>query len=226
LLGTQMWPMMLGIVAMVQLLCHSIPFPPVYSLSYAGCFLPCFAAGLLFPTQEVFDRLHPSAALKLCGIASLICYVKITQLPVMQQLPWKDVYSETMAISPLCEMERNFIWSETLFNVLLGTLVFLVLLVSICPREEVFFTSNGRDGALYAYLLHTVGALQLLTIALSRLPLPTIESAQGHIVVHLARILLCACVAFMCSSAPAIWLFKPFFQPKWHRQAIQYFGSL
>eukprot|EP00441_Pelagodinium_beii_P001751 CAMPEP_0197690520 /NCGR_PEP_ID=MMETSP1338-20131121/108436_1 /TAXON_ID=43686 ORGANISM="Pelagodinium beii, Strain RCC1491" /NCGR_SAMPLE_ID=MMETSP1338 /ASSEMBLY_ACC=CAM_ASM_000754 /LENGTH=460 /DNA_ID=CAMNT_0043272975 /DNA_START=58 /DNA_END=1436 /DNA_ORIENTATION=+ len=208
--GTPLWPWLLSICAAVLVLSHYMSLPKIYSLTYAGCFLPSFICGILFPTRELLQLIPQSTTAICCGTALLVLWIvalgdwwggtSSAFGEFFNSLPHKDVYDYLP--NPDCKVEVTLIWCETLFSSLFGVLFCLCMTITICPRGETFFTRNGQN-ALYAYLLHPLIGLPVLRKLLSGiLPLPVIENPLGHLAVMCLRFLLCGLVAFVLSSAP------------------------
>mmetsp|Transcript_82514 Transcript_82514/g.145636 ORF Transcript_82514/g.145636 Transcript_82514/m.145636 type:complete len:1803 (+) Transcript_82514:2-5410(+) len=218
---TPMWPWVLSIFALVMAFLSyvSVPF---FSLNNLPFFMPSFLVGLLFPVRELIELVPPTWGVRLSGGAALVAWLTVPGLPeFLESFPCKQVWQTYAAFpeDPAREWEVWFLWSRSLFASLVESVLFLVILVTLCPRGETRFTANGRDGALYAYLLHPLLGLPFMFLIFQRLPL-TKGGSVLEFLVMLLEIFTSAIVAWLLSSPPVISLFSPLLSPTWSNKVL------
>lgn len=209
---TSRLPWLLSVSGIIVVVSPYIPLRQL-SLSYATGFLPCFVAGLVFPTEGLLASIPPSWGLWFIGLCLLAGWAFCANADVGQairMLTMTDAYHSAPA-----DCHGWLWWSESLFAALIGITLFLVCLGLLCPRGRTWCTRAGREGFLYAYLLIPIFVMPLWSLVLVYATFPVVVSWLGHFSVHLVELLYCIAFVLVLSSKPIIWLFSPFLQPEW-----------
>jgi len=143
--------------SLILLIVSSYVSLDVWGLGNGIAYLPCFAAGLLLPVQEMLAAVPQRPLTILLGLITCLIWSMGghgTNFLPLKYLHWNlsqdDSYIQTShfpCVSPLS-------WCEGFFTALLMTTVFLAGLLLLCPRSQHWFTDLGK-ASIYSYLLHT-----------------------------------------------------------------------
>jgi hypothetical protein len=226
--ATPVWPLLTG----AALICYSwnpfIEFE-LWSLNLAIVFLPAFVVGVLFPVDDLLNRIPCTLTTQTMGLVILggfVCFNTVGRfgniLPsewrfgpaeVWATLPDKNARQIWAATSSAYDPHISLFWAQGLFKMLCWTVLAFILLATLCPRNTYWFTFAGGKGALYAYLLHLpVEALaQYLQGKLNLSHLLTSEIIKA--VARLLQVGFITCLVLALASERCIrlmsWLLKP-----------------
>lgn len=207
-----------------SLLCSIGPLTnyEVWSFQYVVYFLPSFLAGQFFPIQELLNMVPPSWSLKTAGFGILAFWCALSSGFVSNRfslwfhmLPWKDAHGTTAATCP-----SPLLWTEGLCKVLITLSVFLIFLVTVCPRCNTIFAQRMKDRSMYAYLLHGF-PVQGVILALYFF-IPGVQLAKWSLNswYWIVRILVQSLITFWCTSDSVVVLLSPIIQPVWLEDLI------
>jgi len=204
----QIWPIWLVVLfASAARMVGEFEFPKPFD--EATYFLPAFVFGQLFPVMDLVEIVPAKTWVTFTGIIALcVCWYSVCELQAGEiekgpRYPYSPVYHGT---DPL--LRPGLYWSP----VLLMCIMNLVILVSIVPRQQGFFTAHGGEGAMCIYLLqglifrHPLWAANLVK---------QVESLGGDYVLAAFQVLLAVAFACILGSRPVRTLAGPLLNFKW-----------
>lgn len=204
--------------------------PPWASVNYEellSCGLamwPIFLAGWLTPIGALLRIVPPSWPLRLVGAVGLVLWIAAPRGPppvrrglqTWQWLPFEEQPDVGPILESGCFWDIAFVWTRGLFKCLTLVVVLLVFFLTLCPREEHWFTPYGRH-TMYIYLLQ-IPAIVVLDEVAKLLPQPT--PMRGHPVLLMALVALVsiaasAALTIFLASKPVRWATAFIIQPEW-----------
>lgn len=225
--ATLMWP---WLVCCSMVIYCSNPFIALETFSYdcAAVYLPAFTLGVLFPVDELLNRVHHTMLSQaLCGVA-LLAFPVLTGFetpwgpgPLFRFCDGQEKHVREQFANAHCPLDPyiSFFWAQGLFKILAWTALVLVFLVLLCPRDFYWFTFAGGEGALYSYLVHPF-ALLFYKVLVTKLPMPGIDSYWYYCIARLVQIILGIGLALLLASKPCIRIWSWILKPTWLANVI------
>eukprot|EP00931_Biecheleriopsis_adriatica_P052804 TRINITY_DN3078_c0_g2_i3.p1 TRINITY_DN3078_c0_g2~~TRINITY_DN3078_c0_g2_i3.p1 ORF type:complete len:1132 (+),score=179.18 TRINITY_DN3078_c0_g2_i3:81-3398(+) len=181
-------------------------------------FLPYFAAGYAFPT----DQLHAFASWRspktiAAALVFIVAWIELV-IPMLAVGELPDGHSSYLSSDTFTSISTDsadhaLYWTRRLSKFGLEMVPTIIMIMVVTPHGETSLSWIGPH-TIYPFVFHEV-ALYWRDRLVQGIGMPIITSTSGHVLVLLLHLVWAAAVLALLASPPFRWAFAWCFQPTW-----------